>query len=143
MADACIDPGLQAALGAPPQMASAAETLPGTRPAMAAMFLQTQPAAAAALVERLTIPEPDGAPPVRVVSHRPSQADAVLPAILHIHGGGFVLGSPEMADAGNQRPAVELGCGDVSHGFHMVPDARVSRSAGRIDKEALRRSLEA
>jgi len=44
-----------------------------------------------------TIP---GAPSVRVCVYRPDTAieGQTLPAMLYIHGGGFVLGSPEMAD---------------------------------------------
>ena len=86
------------------------------------MFAQAQEPAAPAVVEGFTVPGPQGAPLIRVVSYRPAQDDAVTPAILHIHGGGFVLASPEMADATHRRPAVELGCRIVSVDHRLAPE---------------------
>ena len=39
-----------------------------------------------------------GARPIRVLTYRPVQSDTPLPTIVHIHGGGFVAGAPEMKD---------------------------------------------
>ncbi len=120
MTEAYIDPELRPALDAVPPMDFTAEALPGIRLAMAGMFAQAP--AGLALMENFTVPGPQGAPPVRVVSYRPAQVHAVLPAILHIHGGGFVLGSPEMADATNRRLAMELGCRIISVDYRLAPE---------------------
>jgi acetyl esterase/lipase len=51
-----------------------------------------------------------GAQPIRVLTYRPVKSDNPLPTIVHIHGGGFVMGSPEMKDVENRLLASELGC---------------------------------
>src|SRR3954470_332360 len=37
-----------------------------------------------------------GAKPIRVLTYRPVTSNEPLPVIVHIHGGGFVMGAPEM-----------------------------------------------
>ena len=74
--------------------AASAETLPERR--------------AAALKNRCAFPKPDlpdittgeiyvgsvfGAQPIRVLTYRSAKSDDPLPAIVHIHGGGFVMGA--------------------------------------------------
>ena len=48
---------------------------------------------AAVAVEERRIPGPAGAPEVEIFIHRPRGTSDVLPCILHIHGGGYVMGS--------------------------------------------------
>ncbi len=122
MIEAYIDPDLRPALDTVPPMEFTAQALPGIRLAMAGMFAKAQEAAAPAVVESFTVPGPQGAPPVRVVSYRPVRDDMLTPAILHIHGGGFVLGSPEMADATNRRLSSEFGCRVVSVDYRLAPE---------------------
>ena len=106
-----VDPELREALAGWPQVLLTAETLMWRR------------AEAAALVN--SVPKPDlpdivtgeihvesafGAQPIRVLTYRPVRADAPLPVIVHIHGGGFVMGTPEMKDVENRVFASELQC---------------------------------
>ena len=49
-----------------------------------------------------------GAKPIRVLAYRPITSNDPLPAIVHIHGGGFVMGAPEMKDVENRLFASEL-----------------------------------
>lgn len=73
-------------------------------------------------VER-TIPGAAGAPDVRVLHYTPpGQADALRPALLHMHGGGYVLGDPELNDASNRATALELGCVVVSVDYRLAPE---------------------
>lgn len=44
------------------------------------------------------IPGLDGESEVRILVYAPVKRDTPLPAILHIHGGGFVSGSADMSD---------------------------------------------
>ena len=46
--------------------------------------------------EERIIPGPPGAPDVRVLLHRPEQARSPSPAILYLHGGGYVADTPDM-----------------------------------------------
>jgi acetyl esterase/lipase len=67
-------------------------------------------------------PGPAGAPPVPVICYRPNNKPTLLPAILHIHGGGYVLGSASMMDAENRNLASELGCMIVSVDYRLAPE---------------------
>ena len=67
-----------------------------------------------------------GAGPVRV--HRPSSAGAgPWPAVLWLHGGGFLIGSPKQDDALCRQIADELGAIVVAPVYRLAPEARVSR----------------
>src|SRR5687768_11810847 len=60
-------------------------------------------------IDELMVPGPDGAPGVRVRRYRPADASGTLPALVYIHGGGFVVGSLELYDADCRRIAAEVG----------------------------------
>jgi len=64
-----------------------------------------------------------GAKPVRVLTYRPIAFDKPLPAIVHIHGGGFVMGAPEMRDVENRLLASELRCAIYSVDYRLAPEA--------------------
>ena len=69
------------------------------------------------------VPGPEGAPNVRVLVYAPDdQGDAILPAILHIHGGGFVSGSADMSDPNSRSYAVEMNCVVVSVDYRLAPE---------------------
>lgn len=119
-----VDPELRGALAQWPQESLSADTLPGRR--------------ADALALLRTVPKPDlpditageihvdsafGAPPIRVLTYRPVKSDGPLPVIVHIHGGGFVMGSPEMKDVENRIFASELKCAIYSVDYRMAPEA--------------------
>jgi acetyl esterase/lipase len=70
------------------------------------------------------VPGPDGAPEVRVVIVRPRERAAVAPAILHMHGGGFVAGLPESSRATLASFAAELGTVVVSVDYRLAPETR-------------------
>lgn len=66
----------------------------------------------------------DGAPDVRILLYVPDQAGTTdLPALLHIHGGGYTLGAPEMGDVRNAALCTDLGCVIVSVDYRLAPDA--------------------
>jgi triacylglycerol lipase len=64
-----------------------------------------------------------GAKPIRVPTYRPIRSDAALPVIVHIHGGGFIMGAPEMKDVENRLFASELRCAIYSVDHRLVPEA--------------------
>lgn len=73
--------------------------------------------------ERL-VPGPEGAPEVRVLVYTPPQqaGTTARPAILHIHGGGYVLGIPEFNDLGNRALALALDAVVVSVAYRLAPE---------------------
>jgi acetyl esterase/lipase len=54
--------------------------------------------------------------------HRPSGVSATLPALLWIHGGGYVTGSAAMNDRAVRRMAAHLGALAVSVEYRLAPE---------------------
>ena len=119
-----LDPELKPFLMTLPQSALSDRTLAQARAGQKATLAQAPTPSILASVESHSVPGPDAAPPVRVVSYRPDGASGALPGILHFHGGGFVLGVPEMMDAANRWLASELGCMIFSVDYRLAPETR-------------------
>lgn len=62
--------------------------------------------------------------PIRVVLSRPAGQEADLPALIHMHGGGYVAGSPEMNDARNRALAEVLPAAILSVDYRLAPETR-------------------
>jgi acetyl esterase/lipase len=60
---------------------------------------------------------------IRVVVYRPQGTRSVLPAFLHIHGGGMVMGRPEMRHASLLSTAREIPCLVASIDYRLAPEA--------------------
>lgn len=63
-----------------------------------------------------------GDPDVVVRVHRPRGVEGALPAIVQIHGGGYVLGSYEMDDPRFDRWCHDLGVIGVSVEYRLAPE---------------------
>lgn len=76
--------------------------------------------------EERWIPGPDGAPPMCVLVYGPSDVSPGerVPAVLHLHGGGFVIWRPEIDDARNRWIAGDLRCVVVSVDYRRPPETR-------------------
>jgi triacylglycerol lipase len=74
--------------------------------------------------EERFVPAPPGAPDVRLLVYTPPGKRTIRPAYLHMHGGGYVLGSPEINDGSNRSFAVELDCVVVSVDYRLAPETR-------------------
>jgi acetyl esterase/lipase len=110
-----VDPELLPALEAMPSRAITAENLSQLR-AMRDQVLAAMPPPTILDVDvsEHTIPGPAGAPDVRVLVYVPQQRTGALAGFLHIHGGGYIGGTPEMTDPRNRRLARDIGCVAVS-----------------------------
>jgi acetyl esterase/lipase len=73
--------------------------------------------------EERFIPGAPGDPDVRILLYMPpGAAAAARPAVLDIHGGGFILGDPEMGDVLNRQSALELDAVVVSVDYRLAPE---------------------
>lgn len=99
------------------------EALPGIRAARLQMLAdQPAPPDPGASVAEERIPGPPGAPDVRVLIYRPRSAQSPAGAFLHMHGGGYMIGAPEMADPRNRTWAQQAGCVIVSVDYRLAPE---------------------
>ena len=73
-------------------------------------------------VDQAQAPGRDGAPDVRLVVTAPRAVGRSRPGILHIHGGGFVLGSADMTGPTDAAYASELGAVVVSVDYRLAPE---------------------
>lgn len=69
------------------------------------------------------VPGPAGAEAVRILVHRPRGANSRLPVLLHIHGGGYVSGTPDMCNPQCERLAKAHGALVVSIDYRLAPEA--------------------
>lgn len=74
------------------------------------------------VIDELLVPGPADAPEVRVRRYRPADHDGLLPALVYIHGGGFVVGSLELYDADCRRIAAEVGAVVISVDYRLAPE---------------------
>jgi acetyl esterase/lipase len=63
-----------------------------------------------------------GSPAVRVLVMTPSAPGGPRPAVLWIHGGGMIVGSPQFEAAGSARLARELDAVVVSPDYRLAPE---------------------
>lgn len=127
-----VAPELLAALQTLPKLALSNESIVQIRQPFTRAFEQglrqlptTSSKIGAIACEQNFIPGLAGAPDVRILVYKPTEpADRPRPACLHIHGGGYVLGGPEINDAFNLATAAELDCVVVSVDYRLAPETR-------------------
>lgn len=76
------------------------------------------------LVREINVPGPAGAPAVTLRVYQPVALTDAAPAVLWIHGGGLVIGSPEQDDRTSIAFARELGVTVAAVRYRLAPDAR-------------------
>lgn len=118
-----VDPELRDALALMSPLPLTSETLAQRRAeAFKAATAVPPPELPDITVGEVHVPSAFGAAAIRVLTYRPIKADKPLPTILHVHGGGFVMGSPEMKDAENRLLASELKCAIWSVDYRLAPE---------------------
>lgn len=68
------------------------------------------------------IPGPDGAPDIRVKIYEPKKKSGNLPGVLYIHGGGYIIGSPDHEDGRCQELVMEVNCVVISVDYRLAPE---------------------
>jgi acetyl esterase/lipase len=73
-------------------------------------------------VKRLEIPGPVGAPPIEAFLYRPVLSGMPSPALLSIHGGGFVVGAAQREDATMRALVLQSGAAVLSINYRLAPE---------------------
>lgn len=98
-------------------------TLGATRGAMLEQSLAARPPTPEGVeVTERTIPGAPGDPDVRILITAPKGKGSGRPGILHVHGGGYVLGSADMTLATDAAYATNLGAVTVSVDYRLAPE---------------------
>ncbi len=115
-----------------PELRAALEFFPkidfsgGLEPFRGSIFAERPPLPAELLAvrcEERMIAGHAGDPDVRVLLYTPpGSAGTLRPAIIDIHGGGFVIGNADMSDGSNRALVMELGCVIVSVDYRLAPE---------------------
>jgi acetyl esterase/lipase len=99
--------------------------LPKARAAMkkivTAMLASLPPVEGASSQDR-KVPGPKGDPEVPVRVYRPNDSPSKLPALLWIHGGGYVMGDIEQDDRLMKQIVTRIGCVAVSVDYRLAPE---------------------
>lgn len=125
---AITDPQLAAGLAAFEQAIPGGITLddiPATRQFLAGLSaeMSTQAPDIPGVVTRdHYAPGPDGAPEVMVRIYQPEVRPDILPALLWIHGGGYVLGNVQGDDVKAKGMALALNCVIASVEYRLAPE---------------------
>jgi triacylglycerol lipase len=118
-----VDPELLPFLDTVASFELSDEMLPAIRAGTPHPQMDAETAAHVAMSHRHA-PGPAGAPEVAVVCYRPRAATGRLPAILHLHGGGFIGGKAENSEALHGRMAVKLNCVIASVNYRLAPETK-------------------
>jgi acetyl esterase/lipase len=119
-----VDPELRDALALWPADPLTADTLPQRRGNLLKVIgAVPKPDLPDDTADEVRVESAFGAEPIRVLTYRPVKFNNPLPTIVHIHGGGFVAGAPEMRDVENRLLASDLRCAIYSVGYRLAPEA--------------------
>ncbi len=101
-----------------------AALVPDLTPEIVATFRRTGLSGASELSDRVERTEHVVSEEPRVVVrvHRPVDVDGALPALVSIHGGGYVMGSYDMDDAMFDSLCPDLGIVGVSVEYRLAPE---------------------
>jgi acetyl esterase/lipase len=119
-----VDPELLPLVDSFPPMVLTDESLPVIRAALPAMLAARPLPDLPVRIQDVQIPSGEGDRTIRCMMIQPVTSVSNAPAILHFHGGGHVLGVPEMNKPQLMRWAHELGCVVVSVDYRLAPECR-------------------
>ena len=80
------------------------------------------PIVAGVTVRDVNVPGPADHPLLRVRLYSPENVPAPLPAMLWMHGGGFIIGAPEQDEANNIALCQDLGLVVAAVNYRLAPD---------------------
>lgn len=120
-----VDPELLPLMEKMPTRPFAAATLAEDRETMRALWAAyVRPTDDGVRRTERSAPGLNGAPDVRLVVYEPEARAGTVPALLFIHGGGFVGGTADNGEPFNRRIVAELGIVIVSVDYRLAPETR-------------------
>lgn len=118
-----LDPAIRKTIDAFPKFEFTTQVLPIIRRAESEALVLADALASGVAREEIEVPGLElGQPPVRCLKYIPVSTPGSGAAYLHIHGGGYLLGSPESTDQRNVFLANELGITIVSVDYRLAPE---------------------
>ncbi len=117
-----VDPELLPLIDSFPPMDLSAQTLPAIRASIPAMLTMRPLPDLPVETSEIHIPSGEGERTIRCLRIQPNALPPRAPAILHFHGGGHVLGIPEMALPQMMQWAAEIGCLVLSVDYRLAPE---------------------
>ncbi len=117
-----VDPELLPLIDSFPPMNLSPATLPAIRAGIPALLAMQPLPDLPVECQELHIPSGDGERTIRCLRIQPRVMPPNAPAILHFHGGGHVMGIPEMALPQVMRWATALGCLVLSIDYRLAPE---------------------
>lgn len=120
-----VDKELLPGLEMLPQFDFTPETLPLVREGLGELFRQQErnfPEVPDVEVREVHVPGPEGAPDVRLLLFSPTTGSGTRGGYFDIHGGGFVIGAPDMSVGQCSSIASQLGCVVASVDYRLAPE---------------------
>jgi len=59
---------------------------------------------------------------IGILIHSPRKPASARPAVLHIHGGGYIIGTAKMSTAANLKKAIDADCVIASVDYRLAPE---------------------
>ncbi|CAH0495411.1 alpha/beta hydrolase [Novosphingobium sp. CECT 9465] len=119
-----VDPALLPLIDSMPPMQLSDATLPMIQAALPAMVKSVPLPDLPVTIGDVMVPSGEGDRTIRCMIVRPDAMADNAPAILHMHGGGHVLGMPEMNAGTLMQWADALDCLIVSVDYRLSPETR-------------------
>ncbi|WP_371433394.1 alpha/beta hydrolase [Novosphingobium sp.] len=119
-----VDPALLPLVDSLPPMVLSDQTLPVIRAALPGMIDALPVPDLPVTVTAVMVTVDNGDRSIRCMIVRPDAMAGNAPAILHMHGGGHVIGVPEMNRAQLMAWSNALGCLIVSVDYRLAPETR-------------------
>ncbi|HET8843485.1 MAG TPA: alpha/beta hydrolase [Ktedonobacteraceae bacterium] len=116
-----VDPEILPLLDLLPGLDLSAETLAQTRIALKELVFPI-PEFPNVVVSERKIMGPQDAPDVRILLYTPKNITEAVPALLWIHGGGYVIGTAEQSDLQLKTIVSSLNCVAVAVDYRLAPE---------------------
>lgn len=116
-----VDPELAAILDQIPTPTLTTENLKQIR-AMSTRPPADLPQFSAISASERFIPGPEGAPDVRVLVYLPTSVQEAVPALLWLHGGGYIMGSADAESLMTKSIVSTIGCAAIAVDYRLAPE---------------------